>query len=285
MKHIDLTKNPLVKKIVALALEEDLDELGDITTAALIDPLINCRAVILANSDGILAGASICTLVFKQLSEDILVTPRVRDGSWFKAGDVLIDIAGPAGPVLSGERCALNFLQHLCGVATLASRYVKAVEGTKVKIYDTRKTLPGLRILEKNAVAIGGGFNHRAGLFDAVLIKDNHVAAAGGVTAAVTKAKPLGPVEVEVDDLDQLDEALAAGADIILLDNMDIETLRSAVERTGGSAVLEASGGITPENVRAVAETGVDRISVGAITQAAPPLDLSLEFSGEGESR
>lgn len=283
MTYTDITENPLVKKIIALALAEDLGDRGDITTAALIGPEIRCRAAIVAKSDGILAGVPICDMVFKALDNDIKVSPRLPEGARFTSGDTLIDITGPAGAVLSGERCALNFLQHLCGISTLTARFVEAVSGTSAKIYDTRKTLPGLRILEKYAVLTGGGFNHRNGLYDAILIKDNHLVVAGGVEVAVSSAKPLGSVEVEVEELYQLDEAIAAGAEIILLDNMDIETLRLAVERGAGRVVLEASGGITLENVRAVAETGVNRISVGAITQAAPPLDLSLDFSSAGQ--
>lgn len=274
----DITTNPLLKKLIDLALGEDLGEVGDITTKAVIPEPSFCRSQIKANSEGILAGGPICPMVYEALDPRISVSFFKNDGEEVAPGDALIGLSGSTAAILTGERIALNFLQHLSGIATFCRQFVEQVEGTGVLVYDTRKTLPGLRIAEKYAVRVGGGFNHRFGLFDGILIKDNHLSVAHNLQKAVEAAKKEGLVEVEVEDLKQLDEALQAGADIILLDNMDIETLKRAVDRTARRAVLEASGGIKLENVRAIAETGVDRISIGAITQEAKPLDMALDI-------
>jgi nicotinate-nucleotide pyrophosphorylase (carboxylating) len=223
-------------------------------------------------------GLDVAEAVFRTLDPGVTFERRAEEGVWRERGEVLA-MNGPTRALLTGERTALNFLQRLSGVATLSARCVRAVEGTGARILDTRKTTPGLRALEKAAVAAGGATNHRIGLFDAVLIKENHVAAAGGIAAAVARvraAAPELPLEVECRTLEEVDEALASGAPQILLDNMDLDGLRAAVERVGGRAKLEASGGVTLETLREIAETGVDFVSVGALTHSAPALDLSL---------
>jgi nicotinate-nucleotide pyrophosphorylase (carboxylating) len=228
----------------------------------------------------------VASYVFKRVDPAISFKPRCDDGAALNANDLLADISGPARSLLAGERVALNLLQRLSGVATLTARYVEAVSGTNATIVDTRKTTPGLRVLEKAAVRHGGGQNHRFGLSDGVLIKDNHLAAIGGpdrVTQAVRAARRHAPhttrIEVEVTTLDQVEEAVAAGADIIMLDNMTVATMAQAVQLVAGRALLEASGGVRLETVRAIAETGVDLISVGALTHSAPALDISLNFT------
>lgn len=275
---IDIVSNPLLKQLIDLAVQEDLGAAGDITTKAVIKEPSFCRASILAKSVGILAGTPICRAVFNAIDSRVKLHSLMKDGDTFVEGDSLLEISGPTVSILAGERIALNFMQHLSGIATLTRRYVEIVKGTGALIYDTRKTLPGLRAAEKYAVLIGGGCNHRFGLYDAVLIKDNHLSVSSGIAGAVSAAKKEGIVEVEVENLGQLDEALQAGADIILLDNMDVNAIRAAVERAGGRAILEASGGITLDNVKSIAETGVDRISIGALTHSAPPADIALEI-------
>jgi len=274
---------PLVEEAVRRALLEDLGRAGDITSAATIPADATATAVIAARRPGILAGIDLAASAFRQMHPAIDFAPATADGSPLEPGAVVARLAGPARPLLSAERVALNFLCHLSGVATLTRRYVEAVAGTNARITCTRKTTPGLRAFEKYAVRCGGGYNHRFGLDDAILIKDNHVAVAGGVAGAVRRAKAfaghLVKVEVEVDSLDQLREALDAGADVVLLDNMSPSMLRQAVSIAAGRAVLEASGGIALETVVAVAATGVDYISSGAITHSAPALDLGLDVS------
>lgn len=271
-----------IEEIVRRALAEDIGT-GDITTSLTIPPESVSRAQIIAKEEGVIAGLQVAELVFEELGKAVF-TPKMSDGDRVKPGDVLAEITGPTAVILTGERVALNFLQRMSGIATKAARLVELVRHTEAKILDTRKTTPGLRVLEKYAVKTGGGQNHRIGLYDAVLIKDNHIQAAGGVKEAVRKAKSgiqAGmTIEVEADTLDQVKEALEAGASMILLDNMSADTLRQAVEMCKGRALTEASGSITENNVAEVAETGVDFISVGALTHSVKALDLSLEIVG-----
>jgi nicotinate-nucleotide pyrophosphorylase (carboxylating) len=251
---------------------------GDVTTAATVPADARARARVAQKAPGVIFGLQVAELVFAELDPRLSFKPQVAEGVWRESGEVL-ELEGPARPILTGERTALNFLQRLSGVATLAGRCVRAVEGTGAQVLDTRKTTPGLRALEKAAVAAGGATNHRAGLYDAVLIKENHAALAGGVGEAVRRAAAAGtglPIEVECRDLAEVDEALAAGAGRILLDNFNPDQLRQAVDRVGGRAQLEASGGVTLETIREIAETGVQFVSVGALTHSAPALDLSL---------
>ncbi|MCB2223536.1 MAG: carboxylating nicotinate-nucleotide diphosphorylase [Actinobacteria bacterium] len=267
--------------IVEAALREDLGRAGDQTTEAVVPAGATATAAVVAREAGTIAGLEIACSAFGLLDERIEVDYLAADGDAVEAGAVLAEVRGPAGPILSAERVALNLLGRMCGIATLTARVAAAVEGTGADIACTRKTTPGLRMLEKYAVRAGGGRNHRFGLDDAVLIKDNHVAVAGGVGAAVAAARAavghLVKIETEVDTLEQLGEALEAGADVVLLDNMSLDDLRTAVETTGGRVPLEASGGITPENVREVAETGVDVISMGWLTHSARTLDVALD--------
>ena len=272
-----------VQDDVRRALEEDLGRAGDITSAATIPEGTRARASLAARKPGVLAGLACAAEAFHQLDPAIEFHANKRDGDALKAGDVVAEIAGDARAVLSAERVALNFTTHLSGIATLTAVFVAKVKHTRAKIVCTRKTLPGLRALEKYAVRCGGGMNHRFGLDDAVLIKDNHVAVAGGVAAAMKAARAsvghLVKVEIEVDSLDQLAKVLGTGgADVVLLDNMDTATLKRAVELVAGKFALEASGGVTLDTVAAIAETGVDMISVGALTHSAPALDLGLDI-------
>jgi nicotinate-nucleotide pyrophosphorylase (carboxylating) len=264
-------------EIVARALAEDLGD-GDVTTAATVPAEARASALITQKAPGIVFGLQLAEETFRALDFEVTVQRLVEEGVWRERGDVL-QVQGRARALLSAERTALNFLQRLSGVATLAARCVQAVEGTGARILDTRKTTPGLRALEKAAVAAGGATNHRAGLYDQVLIKENHAALAGGVGPAVASARAAAPellVEVECRTSAEVDEALAAGAPMILLDNMDPDQLRAAVGQVAGRAQLEASGGVTLQTLRDVASTGVDFVSVGAITHSAPALDLSL---------
>src|SRR6476620_7180279 len=266
----------LVERAVAAALEEDLGLAGDITTDAIIPVSASAEAEIAASKRGVIAG----------LDLDAQFVADVADGTPVAAGTRIARIQGKTRALLSAERVALNFLGRLSGIATLTAAYVAAVGGTKAKITCTRKTTPGRRALEKYAVRAGGGMNHRFGLYDAVLVKDNHIAAAGGLAPALTKLRArtghLVKIEVEVDTLDQLDEALRFPIDAVLLDNMDVATLKQAVALVNRRVVTEASGGVTLETVRKIAETGVDLISVGALTHSAPVLDLALEWGRPG---
>ena len=274
---------PVVRRIVEAAVAEDLGG-GDLTTDALMPPDGPIRAVVEARAAGVICGGRIAGEVFEVIDPSVVTRLPLADGSRVERGSVVLDLEGPPASILGGERTALNFLQHLSGIATLAARYVAAVEGTGAVIVDTRKTAPGLRALQKYAVATGGARNHRTSAGDGILIKDNHISVLGAGGAAlsdiVTRARSAGRhsvrVEVEVEDLDQLQQALMGAADVIMLDNMDVGTMREAVAMAGGSAVLEASGGVDLDNVRAIAETGVDFISVGALTHSAPALDMSL---------
>lgn len=274
---------PLIEDAVDRALAEDLGRAGDITSAATIPPDASADAIIAARRPGVIAGLPLAEVAFRRLDAAVAFDAAFSDGSAVEAGAVVARISGNARAILSAERTALNFLTHLSGIATLTRRYVDAVAHTRARITCTRKTIPGLRALQKYAVRCGGGSNHRFGLDDAILIKDNHLAVSGGVAEAIRRAKAfaghLTTIEVEVDTLDQLQEALAAGAQVVLLDNMAPAMLREAVAIAAGRAVLEASGGITLDTVAAVAETGVDYISSGAITHSAPALDLALDIS------
>ncbi|NCG33279.1 MAG: carboxylating nicotinate-nucleotide diphosphorylase [Proteobacteria bacterium] len=264
------------------ALEEDLGENGDLTSQSVIPDDAIVVGALVAREAGFIAGLDVALRVFTLVDPEVEVTRIVTHGSRVEPGHDLAVVAGPARSLLAAERLALNLLGQLSGVATSTRALVDRVAGTKATIIDTRKTVPGMRSLQKAAVLAGGGGNHRMGLYDAVLIKDNHIAAAGSAAAAVTSARAyVGPdtkVEVEIDSVDDLDAVIEAGADIVMLDNMDPETMRAAVELAAGRCVLEASGGITLETVRAVAETGVDWISVGWITHSAPALDVALDF-------
>jgi nicotinate-nucleotide pyrophosphorylase (carboxylating) len=263
--------------VVARALAEDVGD-GDVTSAATVPEQARAHATITQKAPGVIYGLDVAIETFRALDADVAIERLVEEGVWRESGPVLA-LEGWARGILTAERTALNFLQRLSGVATMAARCVRAVDGTGAVILDTRKTTPGLRTLEKAAVAAGGATNHRIGLFDAILIKENHAALAGGVGEAVRKARSYAPglqLEVECRTLAEVDEALAAGAGFLLLDNMSVDELRAAVDRVAGRAKLEASGGFTLDTIRAVASTGVNFISVGAITHSAPALDLSL---------
>ena len=274
----------LVEGTVRHALEEDLGQAGDLTTRSVVAPTAVTKAEIVARDTGVLAGAQVATLAFMLVDSELTVRFFASDGSTVGPGDVVAVVEGAALSILTAERTALNFLGHLSGVATATRGLVQAVEGTRARICCTRKTTPGLRALEKYAVRVGGGVNHRLGLDGAILIKDNHIAVAGGVAEALAAAQasagPLTPIEIEVDTLAQLDAALAGGAAVILLDNMAPSVLREAVEKVDGRARLEASGHVTVDTVRDIAETGVDYISSGWITHSAPALDFGLDLPG-----
>lgn len=271
----------LIEPVVRATLTEDLGRAGDVTAAACIPEGTRMTTHLVARQAGRIAGLECARLAFALMDPQANITVHGRDGEDVPAGTRLMTIEGDARAILTAERTALNLLGRLCGVATLTAAYVKAVEGSGARIACTRKTTPGLRALEKYAVRCGGGFNHRYGLDDAVLIKDNHIAACGGVGHALQRARAsvghLMAVEVEVDTLDQLDEALPYGPDAVLLDNFTLDQLRTAVSRAKGKAILEASGGVTLASVGAIAETGVDVISSGALTHSAPVLDVALD--------
>jgi len=276
-----IDENILVDKIIEQALVEDIGT-GDITTSSIVPPSLHAHGIIKTSENGIIAGLNIASLVFKKLDLKIDFQCKVNEGQKISAGEILAKINGPAQAILKGERIALNFLQRISGIATMTSIFCHEVKDYPVRIVDTRKTTPGLRILEKYAVRIGGGYNHRFGLYDAVLIKDNHIAVAGGIKSAVNsvqkQASHTAKIEVEVENLSQFQEALEMKVDIIMLDNMDLVTMRKAVKMSKGKALLEASGGITLETVKAVAQTGIDLISVGALTHSVKSLDISMEI-------
>jgi nicotinate-nucleotide pyrophosphorylase (carboxylating) len=266
-----------IEEVVARALAEDRGD-GDVTTAATVPEEARARAAITQKAPGVIFGLGVAEATFRALDPEVRIVRETAEGQW-REGSPVMGVEGDARAILSAERTALNFLARLSGVATLTARYVAAVEGTRARILDTRKTTPGLRLLEKAAVAAGGGTNHRTGLYDAILIKENHAALAGGVGQAVRLARaaaPGLPLEVECRTLAEVEEALKAGAPRILLDNMTPGELRGAVEHVAGRAELEASGGVTLDAVREIAATGLDFISVGALTHSAPALDLSL---------
>ena len=269
---------------VSAALAEDIGA-GD-WTAQLIPANARADANVITRHDAVVCGAPWFDACLRRLDPAVEIELAVNEGAPARAGQALVHVCGSARALLTGERTGLNFLQLLSAVATATRRYVDAIAGTRAVIVDTRKTLPGLRIAEKYAVSVGGGVNHRIGLYDGILIKENHIAAAGGIAPAVKQAQSAAPagvwIQVEVETLAQLEEALAAGANMVLLDNMNLEQMRQAVRVNAGRAQLEASGGITLENVRAIAETGVDRISVGALTKDITAVDLSMRFQRAG---
>jgi nicotinate-nucleotide pyrophosphorylase (carboxylating) len=269
-----------MEKIVQNALEEDLGR-GDITAAAIVADRVVAEAVFISHSSGIIAGLEVAAAVFRLLDSGVSMDTSVKDGGKIVPETVFARVRGQARALLSAERVALNFLQHLSGIATATSMVVDAVKPYPVRVVDTRKTTPGLRVLEKYAVRVGGGFNHRMGLDDAVLIKDNHLELAGGVAKAIELIRQnvghMTKIEVEVETLDQVKEALAAGVDVIMLDNMDSQTMKKAVSLIGKRALVEASGNITIANAGEIAATGVDILSLGWITHSAPPLDISME--------
>ncbi len=269
-----------LQELVARALAEDVGG-GDVTTAATVEQAARGVALITQKAPGTIYGLEAAETVFLALDPEAQPVRLVEEGRWRERGGPVLEITGATAALLTAERTALNFLAHLSGVATMAARAALEVQGTGAHVLDTRKTTPGLRALEKAAVAAGGAVNHRFGLFDAILIKENHIAAAGGIAQAVARARSAAPeladrLEVEVRDEQEIDEALAAGAPRLLLDNMDDEQLRAAVAQVGGRAELEASGGVDLQRLRKVAETGVEWISIGALTHSAPALDLSL---------
>jgi len=283
---MDLLSTDEIRRAVQMALAEDVGG-GDITTLATVPEGGAAKALMVAREPLVVAGLPVVEAVFEQLSSAISVVPSARDGEQIEAGKTLLRVVGPARAILTAERVALNFIQRLSGVATYTRQFVEAIKGTRATILDTRKTTPGLRRLEKYAVACGGGHNHRIGLFDNILIKDKHLtvlsdAKPNAIAAAVACARARYPqhrVEVEADSLEQVAQALEAGADIILLDNMNVVQLRVAVHQARGRAKTEASGGVNLASVRQIAETGVDYISVGAITHSARAVDIALDFA------
>jgi nicotinate-nucleotide pyrophosphorylase (carboxylating) len=273
----------VVDEAVHRALDEDLGRAGDVTSIATIPEATHAHAILIARQAGVIAGLPLAVATFQKLSPDIRIQAHFRDGGAVATGVHVLTISGPARAVLAGERVALNFVGRLSGIATLTADYVRHTAGTKLRICCTRKTTPGLRALEKYAVRCGGGFNHRFGLDDAILIKDNHIAVAGGITPVLKRARAhaghLVKVEIEVDTLAQLREVLDTGlADVVLLDNMDIATLSEAVKLAKGRVVLEASGGVTQASIAKIAATGVDYASSGALTHSAPNFDVALDI-------
>lgn len=275
-----------IHEAVHLALAEDLRESSDLTTEAIVSGDAVGSARVVARQDAVLAGTEALTVAFRELDHDATVELSAKDGDLVRPGDVVATVRGSLRAILTAERTALNFLMRLSGVATLTRRFVEAAAGTEVR--DTRKTIPGMRFLQKAAVRAGGGSNHRMSLSDAYLIKDNHIAAAGSVAEAVERAKTAQPslwIEIECDTLEQVREALDAGAHELLLDNMDVETMTEAVKLAKGRAKTEASGGIRLDKIGAIAATGVDSISVGALTHSAPAVDFSLEVEADAPRR
>lgn len=270
-----------IDRIISNALHEDIG-LGDITTLATVEPGTSARAELVAKEDFVLSGLDVARRVFFTLDVAVAFEKLTEDARPVRRGEVIAWLKGDAAKLLQGERVALNLLQRMSGIATLTSRFVEAVAGTGAIVVDTRKTTPGLRVLEKYSVRMGGGRNHRTSLYDGVLIKENHIAAAGGIATAVDRARRRAPhtlkIEIETENLQQVEEALTAGADIILLDNMNLDTLREAVAFIDGRALTEASGGVNLETVRPIAETGVNFISVGALTHSFRAVDISMLF-------
>lgn len=273
----------LVREAVQRALAEDIGR-GDITTDALIDGGAQASARLMAREQGIVAGLDLAEAAFRGVEPDITFERLIGDGQAVKAGDVIARISGSARALLSAERVALNFMTHMSGIASLTGKYVAAIAGTRARIVDTRKTLPGLRVFEKYAVRMGGGANHRFALDDAAMIKDNHIVAGGGIGPAIRQVRAaighMVKICCEVDRIDQIEEALAAGVDVLLLDNMGPETLAEAVRLIAGRATAEASGKVSLDTVAAIAASGVDVISVGRLTHSAPALDIALDFDG-----
>ncbi len=284
LMHPEAFLSPLaIDEAVVRALDEDLGRAGDVTSIATIPPTVHAHAILVARQAGVIAGLPLAVATFQRLSADINIQAHVHDGNAVAKGVHVLTISGPARAVLAGERTALNFVGRLSGIATLTSDFIRHAGVTKMRVCCTRKTTPGLRALEKYAVRCGGGFNHRFGLDDAILIKDNHIAVAGGVKAVLQRARAhaghLVKVEIEVDTLDQLREVLATNlADVVMLDNMDIATLNEAVKITAGRVVLEVSGGVSLATIGEIARTGVDYASAGALTHSAPNFDVALDI-------
>lgn len=282
MKNLALLPEIMFEPLVRSALLEDLGQAGDLTTDAIVPKDRRAKTVLSARQSGTVAGLDVAKLAFRLIDRDVDVVVHHPDGSEITEGQVIASVSGPARATLTAERTALNFLCHLSGIATATASIAKAVRGHEAQIVCTRKTTPGLRALEKYAVRAGGGSNHRFGLDDAILIKDNHIAIAGGIRPAIERARAgaghLVKIEVEVDTLAQLDEALALGPDAVLLDNMSVDELRQAVKLVAGRAITEASGRITPATAPAIAATGVNLISVGWLTHSAPILDVGLDY-------
>lgn len=280
--NLSHTEKEAAQTLINLALQEDVGN-GDITTDNLIPASERRNAYMVAKSGGVIAGLEVAEMVFRQFDNHLEWNPKVDDGDTLSKGDVIVEFSATYRAILTGERTALNFLQRMSGIATISAKYVAAVAGTKTQILDTRKTLPGFRLLDKYAVKAGGASNHRIGLYDMVMIKDNHIAVAGGITNAIktirAAIKPEIKVEVETTTLDEVQQALNAGADVIMLDNMDNHAMKAAVELIAGRAKTEASGNMTLERLREVAETGVDFISVGALTHSVMALDISQRIS------
>ena len=279
--YFSIKENILIDKIIEQALLEDIGT-GDITTESIIPSNLKAKGIIKTSEEGVVAGLNIACLVFQKLDSEVCFQSKIKDSDKILPEEILVEITGPARTILKGERVALNFLQRMSGIATITSKFCQEVKDFPVRIVDTRKTTPGLRILEKYAVRMGGGYNHRFGLYDAVLIKDNHIAAAGGIKSAVNSVRKqishTVKIEVEVENLSQLQEALKVQVDIIMLDNMDLETMKEAVKIVNGKALIEASGGITLEKVRKIAQTGVNLISIGALTHSVKSLNISMEI-------
>lgn len=284
MSRKELTALPahLIRDAVSRALAEDLGLSGDITAQACLPADAVAHVAMVTRRAGVVSGTDVAIEAFRQVDPAIRVTVARPDGTRIAAGDVLLTVEGNARAVLTGERTALNFMGRMCGIATLTAAYVDRIKHTKARVLDTRKTTPGLRAFEKYAVLCGGGVNHRFGLFDAILIKDNHIGVAGGVKPALRRAKQFASsmvkIEIEVDTLEQLTQVIEEGADIVLLDNMAPEMLQRAVAMVAGRIITEASGGVTLESIQAIAETGVDYISSGALTHSAPVLDIGLDI-------
>ena len=276
-----IKENILIDKIIEQALLEDIGT-GDITSESIVPYGLKAKGIIKTSEEGVVAGLNIACLVFRKLDSEIIFQEKIKDGTKVARGKVLAEITGPARTILKGERVALNFLQRMSGIATITSKFCQEVKDLPVRIFDTRKTTPGLRILEKYAVRMGGGHNHRFGLYDAVLIKDNHIAVAGGIKSAVNSVRKqishTVKIEVEVENLSQLEEALKMQVDIIMLDNMDLDTMKESVKMAKGKSIIEVSGGISLEKVREIAQIGVDLISVGALTHSVKSLDISMEI-------
>jgi len=278
-KHLELNLASTIQQEVRKALAEDVGT-GDVT-ARLVPPSETARAQVKTRVPAVLSGTAWFEECFRQIDDEIKIHWRANDGDRLSREQLVCELRGPARNLLTGERTSLNFLQTLSGVATRTRAFVDAIAGTKAVILDTRKTIPGLRMALKYAVRCGGGTNHRMGLYDGILIKENHIASAGGIAAVLLQANKIAqhiPTEIEVENIDQLNQAITAGAKLILLDNFDVDRLREAVKATAGRALLEASGGINLETVRAIAETGVDRISVGSLTKDIQAIDLSMRF-------
>jgi len=276
-----IKENILVEKLIEQALLEDIGT-GDITTESIIPSKLKAKGIIKTSEEAVVAGLDVACLIFQKLDSEIIFQEKIKDGIKVARDKVLAEITGPARTILKGERVALNFLQRMSGIATITSKFCQEVKDLPVRIVDTRKTTPGLRMLEKYAVRMGGGHNHRFGLYDAVLIKDNHIAVAGGIKSAVNSVRKqishTVKIEVEVENLSQLQETLEMKVDIVMLDNMNLDTMIEAVKMIKGKALIEASGGVTLKNVREIAQTGVDLISVGALTHSVKSLDISMEI-------